>query len=216
MVPMWRSAGYGVGLVACALSMFPAAAAPVQGIEVIEVVERTSGTRDRMEGVITYPLAVLNAAGWEKVRVERAIHEVEAIFAQCGILVTAGSVYWLETSSQFLDLHESMQGRLLSRLPSMRPIALLVDQTADNDVAYSYLNSAPVASRGTAWVTRNSHPACLGILLAHELGHVLLNTTRHSDDGDNLMSHTCTVSNVAEFRPDASLAESQCEKLRAW
>lgn len=213
---MWRSTGRAVGWTFLALFMPPATAGADYGTEDVEVIERTTGPGQRDDAAITYPLAVLDSAGWDRGRILRAVHEVEDIFGQCGVVVTADPVYRLKVTSQYGKLDPSMQARILSKLPSTRPIALLVDQTTDRDVAYSYLDSAPTASRGSAWVTRNGHPACSGVLLAHELGHILLKTARHSDDPDNLMSHTCTVSNLAGFRPAARLSGSQCEQLRAW
>lgn len=192
--------------------LFTAPAMPADEVKVAEVVEY--GTERAGDDTILYALAVLNGAGWEKSRVNEAIRRVEAVFSRCGVTVTAGTVYRLDAPPGFLDLEEPMQSSLLAALPAPRPIALLVDQTTDGDVAYSYLSSAPVASRGTAWVTRNSRPACLPTLLAHELGHILLDTPRHVDDPNNLMSHTCTVSNLAGDRPGTHLNESQCEAIR--
>lgn len=213
---MWRRTGRAVGWALLAVFMLPATAGPDYGTEDVEVIELTTRPGQRDDAAITYPLAVLDSAGWGRDRILRAVHEVEDIFGQCGVVVTAEPVYRLKAPSRYRKLDPFMQARILSRLPSTRPIALLVDQTTDRDVAYSYLDSAPTASRGSAWVTRNGHPACTGVLLAHELGHILLNSARHSDDPDNLMSHTCTVSNVAGFRPVARLSGSQCDQLRAW
>lgn len=212
---MWPDARYAAGLAVLALTLLqPAAAGPASDVAVVEVRDDTGGHRLE-EADVVYPLAVLDSAGWDAREVESTIREVERIFAQCGIAVIAGSVHRLEAPRAFRTLDESMQARLLAELPPTRPMALLVDRTADRDIAYSYLMSAPVESRGTAWVTRDSRPACHGPLLAHELGHILLDSERHSDDRDNLMFHTCSVSNVADFRPGTGLTETQCEALRA-
>jgi hypothetical protein len=201
-------------LAVCALVTLQQAVADVgDDVTVMEVIEPTSGHRLK-EADVVYPLAVLRTAGWEPARVEQAIQQVEDIFDQCGITVTAGSVYWLEAPVEFRELDESMQSRLLSELPSTRPVAVLVDRTADRDVAYSYLRSAPLASRGTAWITRHSHPRCLGTLLAHELAHILLDSDRHSGDRGNLMFHTCTISNIAGSGPGTDLTDSQCNSIR--
>lgn len=212
---MWPRSLHAAGLAALVLALLqPAAAGPASDVAVVEVRQAAGGHR-LGETDVAYPLAVLESAGWDAGQVERVIREAEAIFAQCGITVTAGSVHRLEVPHGFRELDESMQGRLLAELPPTRPMALLVERTADRDSAYSYLMSAPNESRGTAWVTRNGHPACLGPHLAHELGHILLDSERHSGDRDNLMFHTCSVSNVAGSRPGTRLTESQCEKLRA-
>lgn len=163
---------------------------------------------------MVYPLAVLEGAGWEWPQIELAVRQVEEIFGQCGVTVTAETVYMVSAPEDFLELDEPMQARLLAAIPETRPAALLVGRTTDQDTAYSYLASAPVASRATGWVTRAARPACLGVLLAHELGHILLDTARHSTDPDNLMSHTCTISNVRGSAAGARLSAAQCRKLR--
>lgn len=210
---MWPSR-YAAGAALVLALLQPAAAGPVRDVAVVEVREGTSGYRLEQADV-AYPLVVLESAGWNTGQVERAIREIEDIFAQCGIIVAAGSVHRVEAPREFRELDESLQARLLAELPPTRPMALLVDRTADRDVAYSYLMSAPTGSRGTAWVTRNGHPACLGPQLAHELGHILLDSERHSADRDNLMFHTCSVSNIAGARPGTDLTEAQCETIRA-
>ncbi|MDZ7839924.1 MAG: hypothetical protein U5R46_03755 [Gammaproteobacteria bacterium] len=170
--------------------------------------------RELEKADVVYPLAVLEGAGWEWPGIERAVRQVEEIFGQCGVAVTVGHIYLLSAPDDFLELDESMQSRLLDRLPESRPAALLVGRTTDQDTAYSYLVSAPVPSRGTAWVTRASRPVCLGVLLAHELGHILLNTARHNRDPENLMSYTCTISNIQRSAIGARLSASQCRQLR--
>lgn len=164
---------------------------------------------------LIYSVAVLSGAGWKPDHVEEAVRQAEAIFAQCGIVVTAGSVYWVKAPDEFDEMDEPMHGRLLASLPETRPVAVFIDRTTDGDVAYSYLRSAPVASRGTAWITRNSHPACTGVLLAHELGHLLLNSAGHSSEPENLMSHTCRHTNIMRYQHGARLNEGQCERLTA-
>jgi len=195
------------------LSALTLAAGKQPEIRILEEVHRPVEPR-RENNTIVYDLAVAQGAGWRKHRVAQAIDRAEAIFEQCGVRVAAESVHWLEIPVDLHVLEESAQRRLLAVLPQRRPMALLVNRTTEGDSAYSYLASAPVASRGTAWLTRNSHPVCVGALLAHELGHILLDTARHSSDPGNLMSHTCTVSNVAGSRPGTELTRSQCDTLR--
>lgn len=205
---------YAAGLIACVLLMpLRTTAEPDSDVAVLEVIERPL-VQEPEKADVLYPLAVLDGAGWESPQIERAVSQVEQIFGQCDVTVTVAAVYLLTAPDEFMELEEPMQARLLDMLPETRPVALLVDRTTDQDTAYSYLVSAPVASRGTAWVTRASRPECLGVLLAHELGHVLLDTARHSTDPDNLMSHTCTVSNIQGSAIRARFSPSQCTQLR--
>lgn len=212
---MWPERGRAAAALALALSaLLPVVVASDRDVAVFAVREPPGSDISR-EADVVYPLAVLASADWPPAAIERAVGEVERIFAQCGTTVTAGPRYRLQAPADYRELDEPMQARLLERLPAARPIVLLVDRTVDGDVAYSYLPSAPVASRGSAWITRHSDPACLGPLLAHELGHILLDSERHSDDRDNLMFHSCTVANVAGTHPGTNLTEAQCARLRA-
>ena len=183
----------------------------------ITVVESPEHAHRRVPGEadVVYPLAVLESADRSAAHVQRAVRRVETIFGQCDITVAAGPVFRVATPPAFGPLDEAKQSQLLAHLPPARPAALLVEHSADRDVGYSYLMSAPVASRGTAWITREVGPACLAPVLAHELGHILLDSAHHSDDRANLMFHTCTVSNVAGTRPGTALTDAQCRKLRA-
>ncbi len=199
------------------LSGLLAAAPPAPGSEErIEIVETTPrGEPGNLQGDFVYPVAVLTGAGWERDQIEQAIRKAEAIYAQCGVMVTAGTVYWMKTPDEFHALDEIEQAELLSRLPPERPLAVFVDRTTDDDIAYSYLKSAPVASQGTAWITRRGHDSCVGSLLAHELGHILLNTAQHSSERHNIMAYSCTHSNIVRSQTNTRLSEAQCRQLRA-
>jgi hypothetical protein len=211
---MWRSATCALGVVAHILTIQPQTlAGQFDGVVVTELAELSDGRRMH-EADVVYPLAILDQVGWDRPDVERAIRQVEDIFGQCGITVTAGAIYRLQAPEAFRVLDESMQPDLLAGLPPDRPVVLLVDRTTDNDVAYSYLESAPVPSRGSAWITRRSRDVCLGVLMAHELGHILLDAARHSSDPGNLMSHTCSFSNVSGSGISAHLSAAQCKRLR--
>lgn len=167
----------------------------------------------RDEGV-HYAAAITAGSGWRREAVENAIEQARTIFDQCRVTVDARVVYWLEASPALGEIDEANQDRVLSILGKERPLAVFTGQTTAGDVAYSYLRSAPVASRATAWVTRRGAGKCAGVLLAHELGHILLDTPRHHADDRNLMSHTCTRSNVSGSTPGVGLDDEQCAALR--
>jgi len=205
----------GVCLVRLVLGLFLGSPAGGAEVDIRDMQERAGPQPDR-DSAIVYTLVVLQGAGWDSDQVTRAVRQVEAIFDQCGVSVVAAPVYRLSVPEEYQRLSEAMQPRLLSALPRNRPAVLLVNHTRAGDTAYAYLESSPVASRGTAWITRASHPACLGTLLAHELGHILLRSGAHHSAPGNLMSHTCSYSNVAGFRAGTSLARAQCARLRQW
>ncbi|MBS1270068.1 MAG: hypothetical protein MAG794_01021 [Gammaproteobacteria bacterium] len=207
-----RAAATRLGLLVLAALVSPVTTSG-PGIEVVEVTQH--GGPERGATGVTYPVAVLLGAGWKREQIERAIGDTEAIYARCGVVVTAGAIYWLQAPDDFQVLDEAEQTGLLTKLEPERPAAVFVNQTTDGDIAYSYLESAPIAGRGTAWITRNSDPTCIGALLAHELGHIMLDAARHSSQPGNLMAHTCTHSNIAGATPNTALSEAQCRRLRA-
>ena len=166
----------------------------------------TGGTR--------YLVAVLSGSGWKREEIENAIKQARMIFDQCRVVVDVRAIYWLKTAVEFDRLQETHQAEILSVLPHYRPVIGFIKDSRDNDVAYSYLQSAPVPSRGTAWITRAGDPGCVGTIVAHELGHILLDTARHSAGGGNLMSYTCVHSNIARFPAGNNLDEAQCDRLR--
>lgn len=182
------------------------------GVEVVEVLPRHVG--DGGGSTVRYEVAVLEEAGWRLDEIERAIQASESIYAQCGVTLHAVAIHRLRAPPAYQLLEEEDQARLLSGLAAGRPLVLFVNRTAAGDTAYSYRRSAPVAERGTAWITRTAAPSCVGVLLAHELGHILLDTARHSRQADNLMSYTCTHNNLAGAAPAARLSKAQCRRLQ--
>lgn len=164
---------------------------------------------------VGYQVVVLAGAGWRDSDIEEAVGEASAVFASCDVAVHATAVYWVKAPAGYQELDEREQAGLLAPLGGRRPVALFVNRTTERDIAYSYLNTAPVASRGTAWITRDSAPSCVGPLLAHELGHILLNSGRHVDDQRNLMSYNCVTMNITGFRLNTELTEGQCKRLQA-
>jgi len=181
----------------------------------IRVVETSRyGATAAPPAAVVYPVAVLRGSGWEEDLIQRAIGEAEAIFKQCDVVVTAGTVYWLEAPDRYHTLAESDQAALLQALAPRRPAALFINRTAARDTAYSYLHDAPVPSRGTAWLTRRVADSCAGALLAHELGHILLHSPRHSTQPGNLMAAACRHSNIKGAAVNDRLSGAQCERLR--
>lgn len=197
----------------CLAALFACMPAAAAGGESTDMPERRSGAEQA--DALTYQVAIMEGAGWQRETVDRAIAQVEAIYAQCDVRVAAADVCWRQMPGTLKTLDESEQADLLAKLPRERPLAVFVDRTTTGDTAYAYRMSAPVASRGTAWITRKSHLSCLGVLLAHELGHILLDTANHSADPKNLMAYTCTHSNIAGSTSNTRLSESQCRRLRA-
>ena len=200
------------------LSVFTLFALSVNGfafgddIKITEIIERNTDSNNA--NTLYYNVAVLNTAGWQQSDVERAIDETKMIYAQCDIRLHARSIRWIDTPGAYLNLAESKQADIIRQLPASRPLVVFIQQTDDGYNAYSYLFSAPLTSRGSAWLTRKSNRACTGTLLAHELGHILLNSEKHADNTDNLMAYTCTHSNIQGTKPNTALTPQQCAKLQ--
>lgn len=190
-----------------------ALASPDDEITIVKTFDGASAAH--VDGAdVVYRVAMLAGVGWRGTDIAKITRDVEEIFDQCRITVAAGEMHWLETGAEFHILDEALESRLLGMLPPDRPIVLLVDRTTNQDLAYAYVRTAPPERRDTAWITQTVPDACLAPLMAHELGHILLDSTDHSDDPGNLMHHSCTVSNISGARAGTLLTEAQCERIR--
>lgn len=182
------------------------------GINITKIIALEADSNNHR--VVYYDIAVLNNAGWQQIDIERAITKSKAIYAQCNVHLEAQSIRWLDTPQIYLNLNESNQADIIEQLPASRPLVVFIQQTTDGDNAYSYLLSAPLSSQGSAWITRKSSDECTGVLMAHELGHILLDTDSHAADIDNLMAYSCTHSNIQGAKPNTDLTPEQCAKLQ--
>ena len=163
-----------------------------------------------------FEVFVFRNAGWSEREVKRVIAEARDIYArQCRFNLVARQISFIHVEAQLHRINHELQEQLLTRLVDVkRPAVFFIDDTRDEDfAAYAYLEGTASPSQGTAWITRNAARQCRGPMLAHELGHIALNTGKHVEVGNNLMGFSCQRSNVSRQPINTNLTPQQCKTL---
>lgn len=151
------------------------------------------------------------AAGWGQPELIAAARAAAAILGQCRVRIEAVELVALEGERRFQDFDTPVARELARRVPLPRPAVYFV---ADSRQRPAF--DAEAIGRGnsrtrpeladTVWVTRGTRD--LGIVLAHELVHVLIDSGEHSRAHGNLMRE--------DTAPTQTLLDAeQCDRLRA-
>ena len=159
---------------------------------------------------ITLDIVILSGTGWRIPEIHRAVGRAAEILAQCEVSVDRARVRVVETPRRFRYLDDTWSPRLVKRLDPARPAVFFVEETlrepAFEAEAFGQGNTRRMRTmRDTVWITRAAKD--VGVVLAHELFHVLADLGRHETDPDNLM-HERTVGR------NTRLHDWQCERLR--
>ena len=155
-------------------------------------------------------VVVLSGAGWRIPEIHRAVGRAAEILAQCGVSFARTRLRMLEAPRRFRYLHDSWSRRLVERLDPARPAVFFVEETlrepAFEAEAFAQANTRRMPGlRDTVWITRAAGD--LGVVLAHELFHVLADLGRHETDPGNLM-------NERVHGGSTRLHDWQCGRLR--
>ncbi len=149
---------------------------------------------------------------WEPERILRAVREAAAILAQCDIRLERAELYSLAGGDPGLRYLWTPAGReLVRRMRPAKPAAFFVRDSRHQPVydaeAFGTGNTKDRPElAGTVWITLPIRD--LPVALAHELGHVLMDSGEHSIEPGNLMREDTTAAN-------RSLAPAQCERMRS-
>ena len=159
---------------------------------------------------IALDLIVLAGAGWRIHEIYRAVRRAAEILAQCEVAVDRTRLRLIEAPRRYRYLHDTWSRRLVQRLDPSRPAAFFVEETlrepAFEAEAFGQANTRRTPGmRDTVWITRAAEN--VGIVLAHELFHVLADLGRHETDPGNLMNERVGSANTR-------LRDWQCERLR--
>lgn len=153
----------------------------------------------------------IEGAGWTRERAIAAIREAATILAQCDVGIA--DVDWQSVTAppRYLDFSTPVARELAKALPVRRPAMYLVRDTLSRPAF-----DAEAIGRGnsrtrpeladTVWITVGTPD--LGIALAHELAHVLMDSGEHSADPGNLMRDETSAANTV-------LSAAQCERMRS-
>ena len=159
---------------------------------------------------VALDIVILDGAGWHIPEIHRAVSHAAEILAQCEVSVDRARLRIVEAPRRFRYLDDAWSARLVRRLDPVRPAVFFVEETlrepAFEAEAFGQANSRRnPGMRDTVWVTRAARD--IGIVLAHELFHVLADLGEHDTDPSNLMYERTSGSN-------ARLHDWQCDRLR--
>ena len=161
---------------------------------------------------VTLHLAVvmIEGSGWTRDRADGTLREAGAILAQCGVALERGDLLVLQVPPKLMDFSTPAARELARAHPMARPAVYLVRDTRSRPAF-----DAEAIGRGnsrtrpeiadTVWMTAAARDP--GIVLAHELAHVLMDSGEHSEEPGNLMRNETTPQNTR-------LNDAQCARLR--
>ena len=159
---------------------------------------------------IDITFAYLEETGWSGEEIRPAVVQVARILGQCGVALRAAELVRVSAPARFRDFLTSVSRQLAATLRLAKPTVYFVAGTRQRPAF-----DAEAIGRGnsrtrpeladTVWVTRGTRD--LGIALAHELTHVLMDSGEHSGEPGNLMREDTAPGNTR-------LSDAQCAQLR--
>jgi len=182
----------------------------------VTVVERQSFEGDELgvpEGYshrMRLAVVLLEGGGWTRGRAMVAVLQASPILGQCGVAFEHVEFHVIEVPASLLDFSTPSARELALAYSVPRPAVYLVRDTKSRPAF-----EAEAIGRGnsrtrpeiadTVWITAAARDP--GIVLAHELAHVLMDSGEHSGEERNLMRDETSPRNT-------SLSPAQCARLR--
>ena len=171
-------------------------------------------SRDSTRHIATHQLALtlvyFTGSDWSRDAILEAIRNTAKILEQCGTLLRHIELVRVDASEKYHYLDTPVSRELVRTLQLAKPSVYFV-----TDTRHQPAFDAEAIGRGnsktrpeltdTVWVTRATRD--LGIALAHELVHVLLDSGEHVDLPGNLMRDETT-------RENTRLTDAQCTQVR--
>ena len=186
---------------------------PARALDSIAVVERrmiTVPPTEASSAKLQLTLAILEETGWEVARIQDAVRAAGVILAQCGIALESAELVRIRAPDHYRDFLTPVSRELARAVPLPRPSIWFVRDTRQRPAF-----DAEAIGRGnsrtrpeladTVWVTHATRD--LGIAIAHELAHVLMDSGAHSDEPGNLMRDETD-------RGNTRLNPAQCDRMR--
>ena len=191
-----------------------ACSALAQGQEAISVLERHTiklGSAPPVPGPeLRLTLAYLEGSGWAPESIAAAANESARILGQCGLELKSAELVRVTAPSRFHDFLTPVSRELAAALHLGKPTVYFVAGTRQRPafdaegIGRGNSRTRPEL-RDTVWITRGTRD--LGIAMAHELVHVLMDSGEHSHEPDNLMRDETAPGN-------SRLSAAQCKRLQ--
>jgi hypothetical protein len=151
----------------------------------------------------------LEDSGWTDKSVLTVVRSAGRVLARCGVKLERVDLVSLAVPSSYLDLATPVSWALARAYRVARPSVYFVRSTSNSPafeaeaIGRGNIKSQPELA-DTVWMTATREP---GVRLAHELAHVLMGSSEHSEEPGNLMREEISVQNTA-------LTPAQCVRLR--
>jgi len=156
-------------------------------------------------------LRVVNLDQWPEAEIHAALRSTAQILGQCGIRITRADLLQVTTpeTHRYFDTPRSRE--LARELALPKPAVFFTAGTrqipAFDAEAIGRGNSRTRPELAdTVWIAKGARD--LGIVVAHELAHVLMDSGEHDNRAGNLMAESTTPQNTL-------LTAAQCDRLSA-
>lgn len=197
-----------------AVLLFAAIPALAQEPATISVLERRELPVEQSVAAPTHKLALtlayLEGGGWTTEDIVAAVRDGARILEQCGVALERAELVRIGAPTRYLDFYTPLSRELASTVPLAKPAIYFVAGTRQRPafdaeaIGRGNSRSRPEL-RDTVWVTREARD--LGLVLAHELAHVLMDSGEHTPEPGNLMREDTAPGHTR-------LSEAQCARLR--
>ena len=147
----------------------------------------------------------------DRSRIDQGVAQAKVIFSQCRIALKVNTTTLPDTVTS--DITSRQRYELTRSHVDRKPAIFIVNSTVERDVAYSYLPSIQREVSGTAWLTNRVSDRCLGWIMAHEVGHILMDNSIHHSDRNNVMNAQCSVNNYSAASTLPRWTEDQCSLM---
>lgn len=147
---------------------------------------------------------------WAPEAIHSAVRQAAQLLGQCGLAITHPELVLLDAPARYREFSTPVSRELVRALPLGKPTIYFVAGTRQRPAfdaeAIGRGNSGTRPElRDTVWVVRGARD--LGIVLAHELAHVLMDSGEHTTEPGNLMREDTAPQNT-------TLSGAQCARLR--
>lgn len=155
-------------------------------------------------------LTVANIAAWPEPIIVAAVREAAQLLAQCGVRIIHADLLRI-TVPETRRYFDTLRSRELAHALNLRKPTIYFTAGTRQTPAFD----AEAIGRGnsstrpeladTLWIARGARD--LGLVVAHELAHVLMNSGAHNNTPGNLMAESTAPDNTR-------LTVTQCAQLR--
>ncbi|MEO8145220.1 MAG: hypothetical protein ABI654_13485 [Betaproteobacteria bacterium] len=161
--------------------------------------------------VMRLTLVYFTGGKWQENDIQAATARASGILAQCGIASGGTELLHADVEARFRVFHTPTSRELARSLRPRTPAIYFVDGTRQvpafdaEAIGRGNSRSRPEL-RDTVWVGYGARDP--GVVLAHEIAHVLMDSGEHSEEPGNLMRDETAPENTR-------LSAAQCARLRA-